>query len=82
MAGAIASRVSGLSVVTSKSSDAKKKKLFSLGQMASGHLPLGRTDKCNNSIMIAAAVLASYPGSYSVGEGEKKSVVRTVHACP
>ena len=51
VAGAIASCVSGLSVVTSESSDAKRKKLFSLGQMASGHLPLIRTDKCKNSIM-------------------------------
>ena len=44
-------RVSGLSVVMSKSSDAKKKKHFSLGQMASCHLPLiryGRTHTRTN----------------------------------
>ena len=40
-AGAIASRVSGLSAVTSKSPDAEK--IFASGQMASGHLPLIRT---------------------------------------
>ena len=43
-AGAIASHVRGLSVVTSKSGDAKKKKLFSSGRMASGYLLLVRTD--------------------------------------
>ena len=39
-AGAIASRVSGLSVVTFKSTDAEKKVVFASGRMASGHLPL------------------------------------------
>ena len=37
---AIASCVSGRSVVMSKSSDAKEKKRFSSGQMASGYPPL------------------------------------------
>jgi hypothetical protein len=38
-AWAIASRVNGLSVVASKSSDTEKGKLFSSGPMASGDLP-------------------------------------------
>jgi hypothetical protein len=53
-AWAIASRVIGLSVVVSKSSDAEKGKLFSSGPMAAGHLPAvqshTRMDKCNLSI--------------------------------
>ena len=51
LAGAIASHVSGLSVIMSKSTDAKKKYIFALGQTASSHFPLVRTDKCNLSIM-------------------------------
>ena len=55
MAGAIASRVSGLSVVTSKSSDAKKKKLLARVKWlpVTSHLYArmhGRTDKCEYSI--------------------------------
>ena len=48
VAGGIASRISGLSVVMSKSSYAKKKKFLSSGQMASGHLLLVRTDAWSN----------------------------------
>ena len=55
-AGAIASRVSGLSIATSMCTDAEKKDFFASGRTASGHPPLvrthGRTDKCNLSIMI------------------------------
>ena len=61
MAGAIARRVSGLSVVMSKSSDAKKKKLFSSGQMASGHLPLRRPDKCKNSTSVMQGMVWGEP---------------------
>ena len=59
-AGAIASRVSGLSVVASKSTDAEKKDYFSSGRMASGHLPLvhthartnGQNFLCNLTVMM------------------------------
>ena len=58
-AGAIASRVSGLSFVTSKSTHAEKKELFVSGRMASGHLLLishahmhAQTQNSNLGIMI------------------------------
>ena len=45
-AGAIASRISGLSVVTSHVQRCRERKLFSSGRMASGHLPLVHTHAC------------------------------------
>ena len=44
MASAIASCVSGLPNVSSKSSDEEKEMFFSLGWMASRDLPLSQTD--------------------------------------
>ena len=60
-----------LSVVTSKFSNAKKKKPFSLGLMASGHLPLAFMHNCE--IMIGdgdslAPALHPLPSSGKVME--------------
>ena len=51
VAGAIASRVNGLSVVMSKSTDAEKKDVSASGQNGFQSPPT-RTDKCNLSIMM------------------------------
>jgi hypothetical protein len=51
-AWAIARRVTGLSVVPPKSSDAEKGKLFSLGQMASDFLLLVQTHARTNVTLV------------------------------
>ena len=60
-AGAVASCVSGLSVVMSKSTDAEKKKtLWPLGRLASSHLPLGRMHGRMDNDMCVCVCVSKY----------------------
>ena len=60
MASTIASCVSELLHVTSKSSDEEKEKFLAWVKCPSRDLPLSRTDKCKISIMIALKDLIAY----------------------